>query len=337
MSLVSSDWLEKNLNNVKIIDFEVAAIAINGGSNGIITQCQFIGKNRNIDVLSSFSQAIFTSRALVNLKETDTTIYSNLDKDLQKAYEEIMNYKKQSTYFENKTGQYDGNMYGIVLNVKGIVINDFLKERKDDHVNDDFLIQDVSIKNIETHPVEIVSLALTNQSKTTTAYGGKQMVGVFGDVFDIEKVLDENRKYNGNSLSDAQLYIAEKYPTRGSINIEKNIIEWSKNKVALPENTNLLSLGDSMGHVMKGNIGIFISGGKNITLKNVTVDNVTTNGVSVGTSSLLREDQKYFQGANSYGLLMTATDKDTVLLDNVEFKNIVSKNKGGIAKKIEVL
>ena len=192
-----------------------------------------------------------------------------------------MNYKKQSTYFENRTGQYDGNMYGIVLNVKGIVINDFLKERKDDHVNDDFLIQDVSIKNIETHPVEIVSLALTNQSKTTTAYGGKQMVGVFGDVFDIEKVLDENRKYNGNSLSDAQLYIAEKYPTRGSINIEKNIIEWSKNKVALPENTNLLPLGDSMGHVMKGNIGIFISGGKNITLKNVTVDNVTTNGVSL--------------------------------------------------------
>ena len=32
---------------------------------------------------------------------------------------------------------------------------------------------------------------------------------------------------------------------------------------------------------------------------------------------------------------MTATDKDTVLLDNVEFKNIVTKNKGGIAKKLK--
>lgn len=326
------------LHKLKITEFEVAAVALNGASESIISDCSMIGKRRGIPVLSSFSQGIFTERALSNLKATDNTVYKELDADLQKAYGEIMTNKKQTTYFENKSGQYDGNMYGIVLHVAGVVIQDFLKERPANATNNDILIHNVTINNIETLPVEIVALGLPpKEEKNPSAYGGKQMVGAFGDVLDIEKIMDEERKYKGNSLSNAQLYLAENHSTHGTVNIKPSVVEWSKSNKPLSNSHLLLPLGDSMGHIMKGNIGVFISGGKNITLDGVSIDNVRTNGNSVGTSSLLSEDQHYFQGANSYGLLMTATNKEEVELIDVTVTNILSENPKGIGKKIEVL
>lgn len=326
------------IHNLKITEFEVAAIALNGSSNSIISDCFMKGKKRGINILSSFSQSIFTERAMVNLKETSTNEYSNLDRDLQTAFREIMNNEEQTTYFENKTGQYDGNMYGIVLNVAGIVVHDFLKERKPEDINDDILIFNVSIKDIESHPVEILGLPLANANPSTpSAYGGKVMVGVFGDVFDIEKVMDTERKYDGNSLSDAQLYLAKTHPNHGSINIEKRIIDWAKSDTPLPTSHEFTPLGDSMAHVMKGNIGVFISGGKNIKLASVQIDNVKTTGHSVGTSPLLRDEQRYFKGSNVYGVLTTAMEPVDVKLEQVTIKNVTSDNKQAIQKKIEVL
>ncbi|MGI9554485.1 MAG: hypothetical protein ACR2M6_00820, partial [Vampirovibrionia bacterium] len=169
------------------------------------------------------------------------------------------------------------------------------------------------------------------------AYGGKVMVGVFGDVFDIEKVMDSERKYEGNSLSDAQLYLAKTDPNHGSVNIEKRIIDWAESDTPLSTNQEFTPLGDSMAHVMKGNIGVFISGGKNIKLASVTIDNVKTTGHSVGTSPLLREDQRYFKGSNVYGVLTTAMEPDDVKMTQVAIKNVTSEAKKAIQKKIEVL
>ena len=89
-------------------------------------------------------------------------MHRNADRELQKAYG-ILNGKPQTTFFKNETGQYDGNMYGIVLHVAGVVINDFLKERKPEHINDNITVFNVTIDDIETHPVEIASLPLSVQ------------------------------------------------------------------------------------------------------------------------------------------------------------------------------
>ena len=327
------------LHDLEIHDFEVAGIALNGANNAVICNSSMIGKNHDIEVLSSFSQARFSLRALENLKDVNNNVYKNADREIQKAYREILSGNTQTTFFKNETGQYDGNMYGIVLHVAGVVINDFLKERKPDHINDNITIFNVTIDDIETHPVEIPSLPLSVQPKSDiiSAYGGKQMVGVFGDVFDIEKNMDSERKYKPNVLSELQLYLAEKHPNHGSVNIEQYILDWSKNSISLPEDQKFLPTGDSMGHIMKGNIGLFISGGKNIRLDTVNIDNVRTNGNSVGTSSLFTEEEKYFQGASSYGILMTATNDNEVLLRNVTIQEVSSSQIRADAKKIENL
>ena len=327
------------IENVRITGFEVAGVALNGAINCVICNCDMIGKKTDIRVMSSFSQALFTSRALENLNETESDVYKNVVADLEKCYNEIMYNKEQTTYFENKTKQYDGNMYGIVLNVNGVVINDFLKERKEEQKNDDILIHRVSIKDIESHPIEIVGIGIKkDQESPINAYGGKQMVGVFGDVFDVEKVMSLDNKYkNGNSLSESQLYIAEKYPTHGTINIDKDVIEWARSKEKKLKNKIYTSRGDSMGHIMKGNIGLFISGGKRVTVSNLNIDNVKTNGENLGSSRLLKEEDRYFDGSNAYGILCTATKSEEVVVRNVRIENVVAVNKGSINKNIEIL
>lgn len=118
------------IHNINMHNFEVAGIALNGSTNVVINACNLFGKKTNIPVLSSFSQALFTARILETLHETEQEVYRNIDNDIQTAFSEIMNFKTQTTYFHNKTGQYDGNMYGIVLNVNGVVINKFLLQEK---------------------------------------------------------------------------------------------------------------------------------------------------------------------------------------------------------------
>ena len=325
------------MHDLDIHDFEVAGIALNGAKNAVICNSSMIGKNHDIHVLSSFSQVRFSTRALENLKDVDNSAYRNADRELQKAYGEILNGKPQTTFFKNETGQYDGNMYGIVLHVAGVVINDFLKERKPEHINDNITVFNVTIDDIETHPVEIASLPLSVQKNEDDipAYGGKQMVGVFGDVFDIEKNMDSERKYNPNVLSEIQLYLAEKHSGHGSVNIEQYVLV--RNSSSLPANQKFLPTGDSMGHIMKGNIGLFISGGKNIRLDTVNIDNVRTNGLSVGTSSLFSDDEKYFQGASVYGILMTATNNNDVFMKNVTIQEVSTSQVKADAKKIENL
>lgn len=325
------------LHNLLIRDFEVAGIALNGSTNSVISNCRLVGNNTNIPVLSSFSQAVFTRRVLEQLNETDTAVYTNLNNDIELAFSEIMNNRQQTTYFENTTRKYDGNMYGIVLNVNGVVINDFLSSRENLVGNNNILLYNNIIRNIETHPVEIVAFPKNKNSITTShgAYGSKRQVGVFGDVVDVAAIIDEQRRYSGNSLSDAQFYLAENHPNTGTINISAEVLNWSKNNSSLPEDCVFVPEGDSMGHFMKGNIGVFVSGGTNIVLDTIVITEVITRGSDVGTSSLLRPDQLYFQGSNAYGILETAS-LNTFMRD-VRITNIINENPNGETKNIENL
>lgn len=321
------------IHNLKITNFEVAGIALNGATNSIISECTILGKNKDIPVVSSFSQALFCARFLEQRIHTNSVVYSKLDKDLQLGYSQIIGNKPQTTYFENKTGKYDGNMYGIVLNVNGVVINNFISTRSNTQGNEDILVFKNRIDRIDSHPVEILALSVNKKNMTNTAYGGKRMVGAFGDVFDIEKVMDENKKYRGNSLSDAQIFLSGLTSNKGTANIAPEIIEWSHSERSLPKTVSYVPEGDSMGHFMKGNIGLFISGGKSINIVDLQIENVVIHGDNVGTSPLLKKLQRYYQGANAYGVLMTASEN--VKLNNVNVLEVKTYHPNGIAKKIE--
>ena len=129
--------------------------------------------------------------------------------------------------------------------------------------------------------------------------------------------------------------MAENYPNIGTINISEDVLNWSENNTPLPADCVFVPEGDSMGHFMKGNIGVFVSGGTNIVLDSILINGVITRGSDVGTSPLLEEDQRYFQGSNAYGILETASQNQ--VFSNVTIARIINENPGGDAENYKII
>lgn len=332
----------KNVIIQKLIfkDFEVASIALNGSINTIVENIIVEKSSTDVKVLSTYSQARFIRSFLYHLQskhpnahfngKSIQVIIENLLNDLELAKNAVLNNQKLDHYFINPlpNSGYDGNVYGMVFHTNGVVINDFLRDRDENGGNENILLENIKISNIISRPMEIVALnANPNNGK---AYGGSRQVGCVGDVLEIKHILNVNNKYKGNSLSDAQL-ILTKYKhidstlKTGTLNIHQGIVEWaesSKNIYLTMNKHNFYFVygGDSMGHVMKGNIGLFLSGVKNATINNIIVENVICKKNNITLSK-----NKHINGASAYGILKTACSN--ICENNIEVRNIKSENK----------
>ena len=76
-----------------------------------------------------------------------------------------------------------------------------------------------------------------------------------------------------------------------------------------------------MAHLMKGNIGLFISSGKNIIADNVFITKVVSDGNRVGVDKFLTTIDK--KGANAFGSVITGSSN--IKLINVNISDIGSK------------
>ena len=261
------------LSNLVITQFEVAAIALNGTTTGILSDIFAGDIKKDIDVLSTYSAARFIRKfidAHINSNitlngKTVSQIKTALINDMDATFTAFKNGTAlPNNYFKNPNVGYDGNVYGIVLNVKGVVVNKFIEERTTEMIgNIDIHLDKLTIDDIESHPIEIVGVNVNSSSDS--AYGGKVQVGTAGGVLQIGKLQDDNGKYKANSLSDAKLILAKINATpKGTINISSDIIDWAESSNSISPGTipgsnsrYYVSTGDSMGHFMKGNIGLF--------------------------------------------------------------------------------
>lgn len=343
------------IEDVTFENFEVAAIALNGGKNICIKDCIIKQMNTNIKTLSLFSQSLFTLPHLKRIESRDSTLSLNLNsesktittiiEELEREVELAKNYALNDLPYngilKNHSGLYDGNAYGIVLTSRGVVIGDFKPMRPDDmEGNQDITIQNVSINNIITDGVEIIGINCdenTNDADEVKAYGKDQFVGPVGDVLDYDLITDLDGKYKPNVYTNAQLIISKHgidKSEKGTANISEEIINWAESDSSIygmiRENRddpmedgkcNYKIVGrDSMGHVMKGNIGLFISQGKNIRANNIKINNIVNKGTSENIAS------------DSAGILITGS-RD-VSINNKEIKKIFSNK--GVSKDVDM-
>ena len=336
-SIHGNDVKNVILQDMYITNFEVAGIHINGGTNMIIDNIKIENNNNKILVNSTYSHSRFIRPFLNHAVETSpnlklgpksiSQINNDLRNELNKTYKQfITTGTVPDNFFKNTCPQepceYDGNVYGMVLNVVRVAVNDFLKERPSEDKNPgnkDIFINKLVINNISSTPVEIIALNATPNTGDN-AYGGRVQVGPVGDVLNIEKLQDNEGKYKGTLLSDAQIILAKPSYTgpKGTNNITQEVVNWAEGKEPYEKISNFVKSdgkfyyvggGDSMNHIMKGNIGLFISGGLNIKGEHITINNIQSNGNNVGVSNLKpikwREDKK--KGLNSHSLLLTAS------------------------------
>ena len=318
------------LDNLTFEEFAVGAIHLNGAHNVYLNNIHVDNKNMQVKFNSLLSQAQFIAPFLEKITSTERIflggklktvgeVTNALKDEIKLVYHSLRSSDIQyptDGIFHNDGGL-DANMYGIVLNTKGIAINGF-KPLKEDYEcgNNNIVLNDVSIKNISSKGTEIKCLK-NNEITPTNSYGGNVMVGPAGDVFDYQKVVDENGLYINNIYTDAQLTVAKFLKTRS--NIPKSIIDWASgmtyenfDDVIKKNNIYVVHGKDSMAHIMKGNIGLFCSQVYRMIGNNICINHVENNSTS-STKDV----------SASYGILFTGC-KDMDLLD-YNIYNVISK------------
>lgn len=333
------------IHNVVFKDFEVAAIALNGGVNCILDKLSVVNTSLNVKVLSTYSSARFIRKFLRNIEKIDNqrsinlssgaktigNIITELENEMQNVKNAVMlGNVIPDSLFKNKLDGYDANVYGIVFNRKGVVINDFITTLGDESTgNRHNLLNNVSIKNIRSTPLEIVGISCPDP--TTGAYGKGVQVGPAGDVIQISEASNNDGTFKPNVLVNAKLILGKfNDPKNGTTCVSPDVINWAESgnqdiKVVAQNNDRYFTVGnDSMAHKMKGNIGLFVSSGEHIKIYNTLIDGVEVKGNLVGSDRKLfdDDDEKEMKGAISYGLVVTGSND--VEIKNVNIKNIES-------------
>ena len=330
------------INNITIKDFEVAGIALNGTRNSVLSDITMTGTSKNIKVLSTYSSARFIRRFLKNIERVDSSrslnlkngsktignIITELENEITLTRNAVINNTQlPNNLFKNTTGLYDGNVYGLVLNKVGVVIQDFITTLGDETTgNRNVYLNNIIINNITSIPEEIVGVSAPDPK--TGSYGKGVQVGPVGDVLQISNASNNDGTYKENVLSNAKLILG-KYnnPKNGTTNIISETINWAENgnqdiRTVVTNNSRYFTFGeDSMAHLMKGNIGLFISSGKNIIADNVFITKVVSDGNRVGVDKFLTTIDK--KGANAFGSVITGSSN--IKLINVNISDIGSK------------
>ena len=280
-------------------------------------------------------------------KDIDTII-DELETDLEAARKNVLGITDSGSgsvpeipdVFKNETAMSDGNVYGILLHVKGVAVNGFTALREtvnDDKGNNDIYLKNINIKGIKSTPEETVVIQqYSSGDGVNTGYNNGSIIkGPVGDVFDICYNTNVDGIYKPNSLANAQLILG-KYKLNSSISagttlFTEDIIEWvgEGSKISsivktpsedYDEGDLFYKYGlDAMAHVMKGNFGLFVSGGIDIRANNVDVAG------SVAMSGSNPDNNPVPPNMNSaYDLLVVSSIDSDELLQNVTYDTVHS-------------
>ena len=336
------------LYNLRIEDFEVAGVALNGTTVGVLSKLYIKHNKKDIKTLSTYSQSRFIRKFLDSVQLNNPTAIFNgksisaikdkLNLDLADTFQA---FKDNITplpvnYFRNDNIEYDGNVYGLVLNVNGPVVGAFLTKETLAQApqpvgNKEIHLENIFISNLSSHPVEIIGI--NNPNGSGGAYGSAMQAGPIGDILQITHIT-QNGKYKGTSLSDSQMIIAtSSLSHKGTTSITSDVIEWATtgsdiNTAIGDQKKYYVGGGDSMGHTMKGNLGLFISGGSKISGNNIQITDIHNKGKDVGTHAVLPPTKRSNLGASAVNILLTACDTITFTNTNAHQGQPTSDNPG---------
>ena len=334
------------LEHLHFTDFEIAAVALNGG-DGLIFRKLCIGKNRqDVPVLGTYSAARFGKQFGEYLlshyddlldsedKENLEQSLAALNKRMKDTFKQVM--KKGHTkdpLFKNTSGLVDGNVYGFLLHSPGVAVNHFDLEDPSLDPTEHVWLDRVIVKDIKVKVNEIIGLS------------GKEGVGVQNDpsgaVFQIDKVTDENGLYRGNTLSRYQLLLAElslKYQIPiGKNNITQDTINWANggydiNQLLNDGNGYEYKLnGDTMFHVNKGVVAYRFDCVRDLKIEKCSLVGLKNYGrlgnETKGGAYSLSHDQQVrpgYHGGDTMGFCF-AYCRDVKMFDT-KIVNVVSKN-----------
>lgn len=353
-----NDCFNVLFEDLVINDFEVAGIHVNGGNNLYVKNINIEHSRQDIPVLANYSQARFLRRHAQAIVDRDpgltfngvtgSVLLSNLASAQTQVFTDVVTNgldhpTGSGSVFDNVPGNTDGSVYGMVFNKRGPAVNAFVMSYPGTATkNTNIAIENVTIFGLKGTFHEVVGLSDPGATLNDNVYTGSVQTGPAGDVLRIQDITDGGGLYSSNVLSDLQMFISKHgvgTTERGATSsIHSAIISWAESATdlatVLSANNDLYYVydGDSMSHVPKGNIGLFIQGGTNIAMKNITIENVINSG-SRGQSETPYVESEYnghslqtltgYGGATCRGIAVVSC-KDVCIV-NTNINNIQSE------------
>ena len=275
------------IEKLDISEAEVAAISINGGSHLAIrnVDCKDIGLS---PANSKLSQAIFLLPFLERLlaRQGDATFpFADGTRSLRTTVRTLISDVDRAwggdvpAYMAAQNGLSDAHAYGIVLAGRGIHIGP-IKRGTEPGFNENLFLRDITI-DVKTAATEVTAHrpAYADASDDGRAYGSGGTTGPVGDVLDIDFGSASDGTYKGNPLLDGQVLLGAlaSKEHKGRSNVGGDIIQWAQGGVL---GGSRITGRDSMGHVTKGNIGIFMPQACGYDVRDICVLNISCDGTA---------------------------------------------------------
>lgn len=321
------------LSNLKFKDFEVAAIALNGGSYVCMSALEIGPSRQDVPIMGTFSQANFIQKkvnAIVS-RNPAATLGAKTGPEILAALKEALKNPGEKL-FVNVPGNTDGSAYGILLNPLGVAVNGFRTATPPKAVlqlnNCHNSISYVSIRGLHTTSNEVPAVATAGTPSGTPSYGAGAgvLIGPIGSVLKVTP-----GAYEPTVISDAQLFVAKNGVgprERGTTNIPPEVVAWAESGTSWTPDYWVWG-GDTMHHVSKGNVGLFLNGVTDACIREVVIDGVINDGlgsrVDPGKSRKhSAQNIPYYDGSSSRGIALAGSAR--VTLTGVKVKNIYAKH-----------
>eukprot|EP00586_Coscinodiscus_wailesii_P016843 CAMPEP_0172505450 /NCGR_PEP_ID=MMETSP1066-20121228/186623_1 /TAXON_ID=671091 /ORGANISM="Coscinodiscus wailesii, Strain CCMP2513" /LENGTH=709 /DNA_ID=CAMNT_0013282057 /DNA_START=35 /DNA_END=2164 /DNA_ORIENTATION=+ len=228
------------ISNVKFVDFEVAAIALNGVHNLVVQNCDAWNR-KDVPVLGLFAAGVFMHRYTKAVKEkgvsttlrvqgeikTASDILEELEESIINVYEDIVikerkwiskkNHPKDYAIYHNDKGLVDGNAYGFLTNCLGVAIFGFPYDegRSGKKHARNVKYENVTLHDLQADIREVVTLKRADIGKhVTDALGGVLQLRTTEFDYPFKPIVitdndDRKAEYIGNAVANAQIFVAK--------------------------------------------------------------------------------------------------------------------------------
>lgn len=350
--ILSNDTDRVTLHHLTITDFEIAAIALNGGQHHSITHCELGPSSRDVPVHATYSAGRFIRQFVRAIAARDpkatfganggpplngATLLKRLEARLDAVFHEVLRTGTTSdAVFGNKDRLNEGTQYGLVIHPRGpatggIDVGRPTIQRVDiDHVN---------VRGLLTMAKPILGLSVPAhvQAQAVPKAPHAAQVDAAGAQIYIDAISDAQGRYLPNPLADAQLFVAKHAAAtpaeRGRSTIALPTIEWAEGKRASPlaETVRYLGGGDFMFHVLKPAYGMRLEGIAELSVTNCELVDLEQRGrypsdqlVKCGAPAKPHPDATTagMAGPDMVGLGLSANG--SVVLANVVIANVRS-------------
>lgn len=303
------------IEEVDFVDFEVAAVALNGVDKLEIDE-SFASNREDVPVIGTFSNARFISAYVDWLVQTGSpttltvqgmplsagAIQSALRASINAVHEDVIvdglgfidgvQHPAEYALYHNKFGVVDGNSYGFLVNPLGVAVGGFPSQ------------SETPSRKVRLTDVHILSQRASVNEVVAINVGTGHAKDPVGAVFMVRNThpstgvplttssLDETvATYTGNVLANAQALVAKaklngefasSFLNADRSSITQEILDWIENTATLDTlisgPSDYLCNGDTMFHVNKGVIGFKMDGVENVKLQDTSASNLENLG-----------------------------------------------------------